>query len=204
MLFDDTYRTIATLSKGIYKEKSSKFIALAIPVLSEAEVMEHLKAIKKEFYNANHHCYAYSLGFDKQQYRYSDDREPSGTAGKTIYGQILSHNLTNILVVVVRYFGGTKLGVAGLINAYKSAAKEALNESTFVTKSVNEIYTIEFEYEMMNDVMKILKEYGVQQLDSNFDKLCRIKVSLRKSNAIRFVENIKKIRSLTYNYIKTV
>ena len=131
-MLDDTYKTIASTSEGIYKEKGSKFLAFAIPVVSEAEIKEHIDKIKKEYYDARHHCYAYILGADKATYRINDDGEPSGTAGRPIHGQLLSKDLTNTLVVVVRYFGGIKLGVSGLITAYKAATKDALDNAVVI------------------------------------------------------------------------
>jgi uncharacterized YigZ family protein len=204
MLFEDTYRTINAASTGSYKEKSSKFIALAYPVLTEADVNHRLKSVKKEYYDANHHCYAYRLGFEKQLFRFSDDREPSGSAGRPIYGQILSQDLTNILVVVVRYFGGIKLGVSGLINAYKTATKEALYESNIVVKTVKEIYFVEFDYEVMNDVMKVLKDTGIQQIESSYDQRCRLNVSIQRSSAKYFVEELNKIKNVTLKYMLTL
>jgi uncharacterized YigZ family protein len=158
MFFDDTYQTISSSSQGIYKEKGSKFIALAFPVSSEKDIKMQLAALRKEYHDARHHCYAYCLGYDKSAWRVNDDGEPSGTAGKPIFGQIQSKDLTNILIVVMRYFGGIKLGIPGLINAYRTAAKEALGQASIVTRMVEEIYEVCFEYPLMNDVMKILKE----------------------------------------------
>ena len=134
MLSEDTYKTIYEVSEGNIKEKGSKFIAIAIPVISEEEIKSKLDELRKEYYDARHHCYAYRLGFEKLVYRYNDDGEPSGTAGRPIYGQIVSKDLTDVLVVVIRYFGGTKLGVSGLINAYKTASKEALNNQRLLLK----------------------------------------------------------------------
>lgn len=127
MLFEDTYKTIASPSEGVFKDRGSKFIAKAFPVKTEDDIKIHLETLRKDYYDARHHCYAYQLGFDKSAYRINDDGEPSGTAGKPIFGQINSHDLTNILIVVIRYFGGTKLGVSGLINAYRTASKESIS-----------------------------------------------------------------------------
>ena len=158
MMFDDTYNIITNSGEGLYKDKGSKFIAQAFPVSSETEAKEGIEDIKKKFHDARHHCYAYMIGPDKSCFRSNDDGEPSGTAGKPILNQILSKDLTNICVVVVRYFGGTKLGVSGLINAYKSAAREALDQTTVEERTIDEIYSLEFEYPLMNEVMRILKE----------------------------------------------
>ncbi len=204
MFLNDTYWTIKQISKGSYREKGSKFLATAIPVDSEFEVNERLKAIRKDYHDANHWCYAYRLGFNKLVYSLNDDGEPSGTAGKPIFGQILSKDLTNILVVVVRYFGGTKLGVSGLINAYKSATKDAIEQADLILKTINDVYTIEFEYTSMNEVMRIMKEEEVVQLSHNFDSNCLIKFFIRKSRSEYIVSKLKNINKLTINYIDTV
>jgi uncharacterized YigZ family protein len=203
MLSDDSYRTINANSSWVYKEKSSKFIAFAVPVKSEVEVNEQLKAIKKEYHDANHHCFAYRLGFEKELFRYSDDGEPSGTAGKPIYGQLLSFDLTNILLIVVRYFGGTKLGVSGLIRAYKTSARGVINVSNIITKTLNEVFDVEFEYQNMNAVMRILKESETKPLENNFEKRCSIRISIRKNKSIQVIEKLEKINGLTYNHIQT-
>lgn len=183
MLFDDTYRTIKEKSTGLYKEKGSKFIALAMPFESEAAIKAELESIRKEYYDARHHCYAYVLGPDKSAWRVNDDGEPSGTAGRPIHGQIQSFDLTNILVVVIRYFGGTKLGVSGLINAYKSATQDALQQAEIIEKTVNEIYELKFTYANMNDVMRVVKEENVDIIDSQFGMECIITYRIRKSMA---------------------
>jgi uncharacterized YigZ family protein len=157
-MFDDTYKTISAPSTGIFKDKGSKFIAYIYPVNSEAEIKEIIISLKKEHHSARHYCYAYCLLPDKSIYRSNDDGEPSGTAGKPILGQIKSSDLTDILVVVVRYFGGTLLGVSGLIKAYKSATWDAINNSEIIVKSINEIIEISCSYELLNDVMHIVKQ----------------------------------------------
>jgi uncharacterized YigZ family protein len=204
MLFEDTYRTIRKPSEGIYKDKGSKFIALAFPVSDEEEVKEKLAEVQKRYHDARHHCYAYRLGFDKLVYRINDDGEPAGTAGKPIFGQFLSNDLTNILVVVVRYFGGTKLGISGLIKAYKSATIEALNEEFFITKKVWDVYEVHFNYDQMNDVMKILKEDGLKQLDQQFDLECMIKFSVRKKITNDIYDRFNKIKNLRIKYLQTI
>lgn len=204
MLFEDTYRTISKPSEGIYKDKGSKFIALAFPVSKEEEVKEKLAEVQKRYHDARHHCYAYRLGFDKLVYRINDDGEPAGTAGKPIFGQFLSNDLTNILVVVVRYFGGTKLGISGLIRAYKSATIEALNEEFFITKKVWDVYEVHFNYDQMNDVMKILKEDGLKQLDQQFDLVCMIKFSVRKKFTNDIYDRFNKIKDLRIKYLQTI
>ena len=160
----DTYLTLAKPSQGLYKEKGSKFLAFAYPVQTEAQIKEHVEALRKEYYDARHHCYAYVLGAGQEVYRANDDGEPSGTAGRPIHGQILSQKLTDILVVVVRYFGGIKLGVSGLINAYKTAAADALNQAQIVEKIVTKRHKVRFSYEEMNKVMRIVKDLQLQVL----------------------------------------
>jgi uncharacterized YigZ family protein len=169
-MFEDTYKTIITTTEGLFKDRGSRFISFAIPVETEEEIKKHISELKKKHHDACHHCYAYQLGYDKSAYRANDDGEPSGTAGKPIFGQIQSKDLTNVLVVVVRYFGGTLLGVSGLINAYKTAAKEALDCANILTKTVNDVYEITFDYLVMNDVMKIIKDYKLEILKQDFEK----------------------------------
>lgn len=203
MLFDDTYKTITQSSSGLYKEKGSKFIALAYPVTTEDAVKEILAELKKEHYNARHHCYAYVLNPDKSAWRVNDDGEPSGTGGRPIHGQIQSFDLTNILIVVVRYFGGTKLGVSGLINAYKSAAKDALLQAEIVEKTVNEVYKIEFPYAEMNDVMRIIKEENIQIIDNQYDEACIIIYSIRRNEADKIKFRFMKTNAVQITYLIT-
>ena len=141
---DDTYRTIKRESEGYFRDRGSKFYAFAYPVETEDEVKEHLEELRKKYYDARHHCYAYQLGAEKTSYRINDDGEPSSSAGKPIFGRIQSHDLTNILIVVIRYFGGVKLGVPGLINAYKTAAEEAILKNKIETKTINEVYELSY------------------------------------------------------------
>jgi uncharacterized YigZ family protein len=197
MLFDDTYRTISSSSRGIYKEKGSKFIALAFPVSSEEDVKMQLTALRKEYHDARHHCYAYCLGYDKSAWRVNDDGEPSGTAGKPIFGQIQSLDLTYILIVVIRYFGGIKLGIPGLINAYRTAAREALSHALIVTRTVDEIYEVCFEYPSMNDVMKILKDEQADILIQEFENTCKIRFSIRRSSGMTITGRLQKIQGIT-------
>ena len=196
MLFEDTYRTISKPSEGIYKDKGSKFIALAYPVTKEKKIKEKLNEVRKKYHDARHHCYAYRLGFDKLVYRINDDGEPSGTAGKPIFGQLLSNDLTDIMVIVVRYFGGTKLGISGLIKAYKTATMEALKEELIITKKVRDIYEVFFDYDQMNEVMKILKEDNINQLDQRFDLKCMVKFSVRKKLTNDIYDRFSKIKNL--------
>jgi uncharacterized YigZ family protein len=196
MLHDDIYKTISAPSKGTYKEKGSRFLAFAFPVISEEEVKEQLTLLRKEYHDARHHCYAYRLGSDKCVYRINDDGEPSGTAGRPIYGQIVSKDLTQILIVVVRYFGGIKLGVPGLINAYKSATKDALEKALIITKKVQEEYVILFDYMVMNNVMKILKEENAVIIQQDSGESCRIVFSIRKNSGSKISARIQKISNV--------
>jgi uncharacterized YigZ family protein len=201
MLFSDEYKTIAKPSQGSFREKGSKFLAFAIPASSEQEVKQQLEALRKQYYDATHHCYAYVLGFDKSAYRINDDGEPSGTAGRPIYGQLLSADLTNTLIVVVRYYGGTNLGVPGLINAYKTSALEAINNATILTKIVKEIYEIQYPYEAMNDVMKIIKDEILEVINNEFGMKCVIRLAIRHSEAGRVVSKFSKINQLIIKYL---
>ena len=196
MLFDDTYKTIAAKSEGIYKEKGSKFIALAYPVTTEDEIKEIIAGLKKEYYDARHHCYAYILGPDKSAYRQNDDGEPSDTAGRPIYGQLLSKDVTNVLLVVIRYFGGIKLGVSGLINAYKTAAKDALDNNTIIEKTIDEKYRVTFDYTEMNSVMQILKDPFVQINNQSYEERYLIDYTIRRREADRINEALKKLREV--------
>lgn len=193
---EDTYKTIATASEGLFKDKGSKFIAYAFPVTSEDQIKEIIQTIKKEHYSARHHCYAWRLGHEKLLFRANDDGEPSSTAGKPILGQIQSFDLTNILIVVVRYFGGTLLGVSGLINAYRNAAFDAINQAEIVEKLVENNLLIEFDYGVMNDVMKLFKDEKLVQIDPEFDLRCRIKTLVRLSEVPRILDNFAKIEGL--------
>jgi uncharacterized YigZ family protein len=203
MLFDDTYRTIEKASEGIFKDKGSKFIALAIPANTEKIVKEKIEELKKQYHDARHHCYAYVLGPDKSAYRHNDDGEPSGTAGRPIYGQIQSFDLTNILIVVVRYFGGTKLGVSGLINAYKTATKEALNAATIKELTVKDVYSIRFEYPLMNDVMRVVKEDKLDVVKQDFQMSCEIIFRIRKKESNKVYDRFNKIHGVKISYLKT-
>lgn len=203
MLFEDTYRTLSKPSDGLFKDRGSKFIAKAFPINSEEEVKQCLADIRKEYYDARHHCYAYQLGFDKSAYRINDDGEPSGTAGRPIFGQIQSFDLTNTLVIVIRYFGGTKLGISGLINAYRTATKEALNIASITTKTVNEVYELHFQYSEMNTVMKILKDHNLTSFDQEFEMECKLKFSVRKNETNIVYEKLSNVKNLDINYLKT-
>ena len=196
-MFEDTYKTIKAVSEGIFRDKGSKFIAIAIPVESENQVKEEIASIKKQYFDARHHCYAYILGPFKDSYRFNDDGEPSSTAGRPIYGQLLSKDLTNVLIVVVRYFGGVKLGVSGLINAYKEAAKAALENAEIIEKTVMETYIVSVDYESVNKVMQILKADYIQISNQYYENQYCIEFSVRLKEADRVVNELKKISSVT-------
>jgi uncharacterized YigZ family protein len=189
----DTYKTIASLSEGIYKEKGSKFLSFSHPVNNVDQVKEIVKDYRKRFFDARHVCYAYMLGAERTEFRANDDGEPSGTAGRPILGQINSRELTNILVIVVRYFGGVLLGTGGLVTAYKEATADALNNAEIIEKTVDEITTINFDYVLMNDVMRIIKEVNPQILSQSFDNQCIMKLSIRKQESPLLNSKLKKI-----------
>ena len=192
----DTYKTIEKLAEGTYSEKRSKFLAFAIPVHSLDEVKEHLKYYEKKYFDARHICYAYMLGADRTNFRANDNGEPSGTAGRPILGQINSFGLTDILLLVVRYFGGIKLGTSGLIVAYKAAAQEALNAAVIIEKTVDAEVTFIFEYSFMNDVMRIVKEESPEIISQDFDNNCRMTLRIRKSQFDRLKERLQKVETL--------
>ncbi len=189
----DTYKTIASPSEGLFKDKGSKFIAYAYPVTKEEEVKPIIQNLKKEHYSARHHCYAFRFGADMKRFRANDDGEPSGTAGKPILGQIRSFELTNILIVIVRYFGGTLLGVSGLINAYKKASIDAIDNAKIIEKTVNDLINIDFDYIAMNAVMKIVKDENLKPIAQNFDLKCNMSLSIRQKNSDRIIQRLKKI-----------
>ncbi len=201
-MFEDTYHTIESITEGVFRAKGSKFISIAMPVTSENEIKEKLGEIKKKYFDARHFCYAYILGYDKSAYRINDDGEPSGTAGRPIYGQLLSKDLTNILVVVVRYFGGTKLGVSGLIQAYKEATKDALEAAKIIEKTVDESYLVTLEYEQMNKVMQILKNDYVKITNQSFQDGYTIEFVIRKREADKIVFELRKIDCVNVSVIK--
>jgi uncharacterized YigZ family protein len=198
MISADTYKTILTGSSGLHKDKGSKFISAAYPVSTETEIKTILEEVRKEHHEARHHCYAYVLGKDKETWRANDDGEPSGTAGRPILGQIRSAGLTNVLIVVSRYFGGTLLGVSGLINAYKSAAESALSNAKITDHIIYGSYVITFPYSAMNDVMKVLKEENVIQTDHTFDLECMIRIQFRISSTDKILSRLSRIEGLKY------
>ena len=193
MQAEDTYKTIEEQGEGIYTEKRSKFLAFAIPVTTVEQVKEHVDAYQKKYYDARHVCYAYRLGERGDNERSNDNGEPSGTAGKPILGQIHSKELTNVLVIVVRYFGGVKLGTSGLIVAYRLAAAEALDAVPHVEKTINEEITLRFSYPLLNDVLRIVKEEAPKVVEQVFDNECVVRLSMRLSRMPRLVERYEKL-----------
>ena len=189
MIEKDTYKTITKASKEVlFKDKNSKFFGYAFPVLSEDDVKSKLELLKKQHHAARHWCYAYQIGTEDISYRANDDGEPNNSAGMPIYGQIQSFDVTNVLVIVVRYFGGVKLGVGGLINAYKTAAQLALESSKIVTKTINKTYLIKFDYKNMNKVMRVIKEKQLKIVDQKLELDCQIQISVRKKDSGKIYE----------------
>jgi uncharacterized YigZ family protein len=200
----DTYQTISEASHGIYKEKGSRFLAFAYPIFSEDDFKEHIQELKKLHHNARHFCYAFKLGLTENEYRYSDDGEPNNSAGKPIYGQLLSKNLTNVGIVVVRYFGGTKLGVGGLVTAYKEAAAEALNNAKIVERTVNNFYQITFDYTIMSEVMNFVKQHDLNVSKQVFENSCLIEFNIRQTEAEFTVQELEKIEGLLVKFLRTI
>jgi uncharacterized YigZ family protein len=199
----DTYKTIKSPAEGLYKEKGSRFVAIAIPVSDQEAIKPIIDKIRKEHHEARHHCYAYMIGHERTIWRVNDDGEPSGTGGKPILGQINSHGLTNLIIVVSRYFGGTLLGVSGLINAYRSAAASALQNTYQVERTLQEYYEISYPYISMNDVMKILKDESIDQSRQSFALECRILINFRVSAKEKILHRLSRIDGLIYRYIET-
>jgi uncharacterized YigZ family protein len=199
----DTYKTIKAISNGLYKARGSRFISAAYPVSDESAIKKILGDIRKEHHGAKHHCYAYTSGMAGEKWRTNDDGEPPGTAGKPILGQIQSRGLTNVLIVVSRYFGGTLLGVGGLINAYRSAAASVLSNSEIIDHIVHCTCEITYPFEAMNNVMRILKEEGIKQDDHRFDLRCRLMISFRASVKDRVIPKLERVEGLTLNIIST-
>lgn len=195
MIQEDTYKTIIGVAEGIYTEKRSKFIAIAIPVHTVEEIKQHLDIYQKKYYDARHVCYAYMLGHERKDFRANDNGEPSGTAGKPILGQINSNGLTDILIVVVRYFGGIKLGTSGLIVAYKAAAAEAIANATIIEKTVDDEIDVAFEYPFMNDVMRIVKEEEPEILEQSYDMDCLMKLRIRRSMMEKLRARLEKVET---------
>ena len=195
-MFDDTYHTIKAPSEDLYKEKGSKFLAFAFPVRTVEEVKGHLEKLRKDYFDARHHCYAYILGPNKDAWRANDDGEPSGTGGRPIHGQLLSADLTDTLIVVVRYFGGILLGASGLANAYKTAARDAIDHAEIIEKTIDIRYRLHFEYALMNDVMRVIKDFSLTPLNQDFNLDCRLELEVRQSQSVRLYDTLAKIRGL--------
>ncbi|SEG56358.1 IMPACT family protein [Sphingobacterium lactis] len=203
-LFEDTYRTIDEPSEGIFRDKGSKFIAYAYPFKDENSIKDIIAELKSLHPKARHHCWAYRLTPDRTVFRVNDDGEPSGTAGRPILNMLLSMDVTNIMVVVVRYFGGTLLGVPGLINAYKTATQEALEAATIVEKTVNDVYEVAFDYMQMNDVMRIVKDSDLQVLSQDFDTNCKITFEIRKLQVNEVIGRLEKVDQAKIKYLRTI
>jgi uncharacterized YigZ family protein len=203
MTISDSYKTIRSVSRGMYKEKGSKFVSEAHPAGSEPEIRLIIEAVKKNYHDAKHHCFAYLLGKEGDVWRINDDGEPSGTAGKPIMGQIRSFGLTNVLVIVSRYFGGTLLGVSGLINAYKSAAELALSNAEIIDHIIHDFYEITYPFSAMNDVMKIIKEEKINQTEHSFDLECRILIDFRSSAKEKIFARFSRIEGFDYKFLSS-
>jgi len=200
MLFEDTYRTIENPSEGTFRDRGSKFLGYAYPITSENEIKAIVASLKSEHPKANHHCWAMRLTADRSIFKINDDGEPAGTAGRPMLNTLLSKDITNILVVVVRYFGGTLLGVPGLINAYKMATEEALAHAVIIEKTVNDVYTISFNYLQMNDIMRIVKEADLAILNQQFDNNCSMQVSIRKMQVNMVLDKLHKLTGVNLKY----
>ena len=187
----DCYKSISSPSKGIYKDKGSKFLSFAFPVETEEQAKSIIDNLRKEYFDARHHCYAWRIGPQGDKWRANDDGEPSSTAGKPIYGQILSNNLSDILIVVVRYFGGILLGTSGLIVAYKSASADAIANACVIEKIATARYRVEFDYSQMNAVMKCLKDFHISPRNTIFDNLCSLEVDIRLGRLNEFTEYLR-------------
>ena len=203
MLFDDRYKTISNPAQGVYRDKGSKFLAFAYPVKQESELKTYLAALKAEHPKARHYCWALRLSPDRSVFKLNDDGEPAGTAGRPILNTILSNDLTNILIVVVRYFGGTLLGVPGLINAYKMAAADALSSAAVIELTVNDVYVLSFDYLQMNDIMKIIKENSLRILTQTFENSCLVELEIPKSQLNTVLSRLENIPGTTATYLRT-
>ena len=198
----DSYKTIARPAETTYRQLSSKFLVYAYPVETEAEIKEYLDALRKRWFDATHHCYAWRLGAKGEHFRANDDGEPSSTAGKPILGQLLSQEITNCLVVVVRYFGGTKLGVPGLIAAYKESTALVLSECEIVERTVDVVIEVSFSYIAMNDVMRIVKDMQPKVVDQVFDNLCTMTLSIREGDSEQLIGRLEKVEGATVEVLE--
>ena len=187
----DSYKTISRPSTGIYKELGSKFISFAYPVSNEEEVKEIISTLKKDYHDARHHCYAYRIGPEGEYWRANDDGEPSSSAGRPILGQLLSYQLSDVLVVVVRYFGGTKLGIPGLIKAYKNATSDAIEKGEIVGKTAMRSLSLTYDYIRMNDIMKLIRDFSAHIEEQQFDNLCKVRILVKRGEIERFCSEIE-------------
>jgi uncharacterized YigZ family protein len=192
-----TYQTLSKSSSGEFKDRGSKFYAFAFPVKSETEIKNHLEDLRKKYHDARHHCFAWKLGIDPYTVRSSDDGEPTNSAGKPILNQIESNSLSNVLIIVIRYFGGTLLGLGGLINAYRSAAREAIANNQIIEVHIKHIYLLKFSYDQMNSVMRIIKEYSIETFDQEFEISCSLKLKLKLETEANVLEKLELIDGCT-------
>ncbi|MBM3403871.1 MAG: YigZ family protein [Bacteroidetes bacterium] len=198
------FRTIATMGEGIYKEKGSRFLGFAFPVSTEGHVRSKLEELRRVYHDARHHCYAYRLGYEKKVFRTNDAGEPSGTAGRPILGQIESHDLTNILIVVIRYFGGIKLGTGGLAIAYRTAAREAIHATEIIERQVTDFFEITFEYGAMPEVMKIIKEEKLETSEKSFTDVCKILLLVPREKSDALKHRIDKVSGTSVNITEII
>ena len=201
-MFEDIYKEVQNPSSGTYKEKGSKFISYSYPVYTEKDIKDKIEEVKKIEHSARHYCYAFVLHPDKSFQRAGDDGEPSSTAGRPILSQILSNDLTNILIIVVRYFGGVKLGISGLIRSYKTAAANAIINSKIITKTLKEQFEVCFEYTQMNNVMRLVKEFDLEVVKTDFQIDCKLIFAVPKSKSLDVEDTFKKNHEITIEYIK--
>jgi uncharacterized YigZ family protein len=197
IIMEDAYKTIQTDIQGLFKDRGSRFLAFGFPVNDEKQIKEHISKLRKKYHDARHVCYAFRIGYKEPYFRVNDDGEPSGTAGKPILGQISGNELTNILIVVVRYFGGVLLGTPGLINAYRSAAKDCINHAQIIEKTIDRDFKISFAYEQLNLIMRIVKDEPVTVIQQNFESNCVMSLRIRESLFPSIKDRLMKIDKLT-------
>jgi uncharacterized YigZ family protein len=195
---EDVYSSVAERSQSVFRDKGSRFIGMIIPVESQDEIKVELEHLRKEYHDARHHCYAWRLGVNGGIWRINDDGEPSGSAGRPIYGQLLSHDISDVLGVVIRYFGGTKLGIPGLINAYKTVMQEAIDSATIISKILYAEFTVSFGYPAMNQVMRIIREQGIEMIRNDFNMNCSIDAKVRRSDLTKVAEQFEKISRIQF------
>ncbi len=204
MLFQDSYKTIEAPAEGIFRDRGSKFIGYVYPIQSEEDIKSIVQNLKAEHPKARHHCWAMRLSSDRSVFRINDDGEPSGTAGRPILNTLLSHDLTQILIVVVRYFGGTLLGVPGLINAYKTAAAEAILAANIIEKTINDHYQLVFGYLQLNEVMKLIKDKQLKIISQEMNNDCELVVEIRQADVNQLIGQFEKIPNLKLKYLQTL